>query len=82
MQKSFGFYALVIQKDIMLGVKTTSWSSSPTEVNIKRDIPCTNSYHGQILVVGSFLMVCVGFWFFGCFFLVFISVCIHTVVPF
>lgn len=81
MQKSFGFYALVIQKDITLGVKTTSWSSSPTQVNIKRDIPCTNSCHGQILVVGSFLMVCVGFWF-GVFFSVFISVCIHTTVPF
>lgn len=72
----------------MLGVKTTSWSSSPTQVNTKRGIPCTNSCYGKILVV---VVVCVVFHFgvlvgfflfvFG-FFFVFISFGIHTAAAF
>lgn len=47
----------------MLGVKTTSRSSSPTQVNTKRDIPCTNTCYGEILGMGVG-----GCWWFVCFF--------------
>lgn len=71
----------------MLGVKTTSWSYSPTQVNTNRGIPCINSCYGKILVV--VVVVCVVFRFvFGGFFsvlgifFVFISFGIHTAAAF